>query len=472
MARPLWHDEIFTVWISRLPFASQLAALRADSGPPLFYLLERPIVLGAEAGGITDRAARLLPFLAALLVFAGARALPRGRERTLFLVLVATSPLLLLFAAEARAYALLALVDFALYGLAACDRPTRRRLVAVAAGTVAALYLHYLAAFFVASLGLLLAARRRWSSVGALLTGTILFLPWLPILRSQPQEAVSWIRQEPGRSALGFLSALGGAGFIPAPFGQPLPGWLLAVGIAAALLALAALGRTLTTRSEEGDASAVTLLCLAAILGASVFRPVAFPGRSEMAVMPVWLFAIAAAARRSRLGHAAAVAVAAVGAMSAVFLLVRAPRASSDSRPLLEAVVQRARPGDVLVAGAGFYLPARLSVDRREIPVTLWSFPPELERHPGWFRPAPPTPADGRWLAEKLAAAPRDQRVFFLLHPLYATRTLGELLAARGRAVTLEIQPNGLLLLWTAAGTAPGRLSGGPAPASPGQRRL
>jgi hypothetical protein len=41
-ARPLWFDELFTFWAARLPLRGLLDALRFDSGPPGFYLLEQP----------------------------------------------------------------------------------------------------------------------------------------------------------------------------------------------------------------------------------------------------------------------------------------------------------------------------------------------------------------------------------------------------------------------------------------------
>jgi len=34
--RPIWFDEVFTLWSSRRPAAGILEALRFDPGPPLF----------------------------------------------------------------------------------------------------------------------------------------------------------------------------------------------------------------------------------------------------------------------------------------------------------------------------------------------------------------------------------------------------------------------------------------------------
>ena len=77
-----------------------MRALSHDSGPPLFYLLEKPFVAAAEGLRLSDNQARLLPFLALLLLFAGARSLPPGRPRRRFLLLASSSPFLLLYALE------------------------------------------------------------------------------------------------------------------------------------------------------------------------------------------------------------------------------------------------------------------------------------------------------------------------------------------------------------------------------------
>ena len=39
VTRPVWHDELFTLRLARMPLASILAAIETDSGPPLHYLL-------------------------------------------------------------------------------------------------------------------------------------------------------------------------------------------------------------------------------------------------------------------------------------------------------------------------------------------------------------------------------------------------------------------------------------------------
>ncbi|HMA18272.1 MAG TPA: hypothetical protein VKS03_07520, partial [Thermoanaerobaculia bacterium] len=57
--RPLWFDELFTIWASRMPLSRLLAVLANDSGPPLWYVLEKPFVIAAERSSSPDAIARV-----------------------------------------------------------------------------------------------------------------------------------------------------------------------------------------------------------------------------------------------------------------------------------------------------------------------------------------------------------------------------------------------------------------------------
>ena len=41
--RPVWHDELYTLALARLPIDRLFSALVVDSGPPLYYLLCRTL---------------------------------------------------------------------------------------------------------------------------------------------------------------------------------------------------------------------------------------------------------------------------------------------------------------------------------------------------------------------------------------------------------------------------------------------
>ena len=445
VARPLWHDELFTVWASRLSLPALIDALRRDSGPPLFYLLEKPLVRLADAFSLPDNLARVPSWIAAASLAACAMSLPRGPSRHRFALLCAAAPLLLLYGAEARAYALLALLDLVVFLLLLRGAETPARLALGGAAAAAALAMHSLALLFVGAAVVVALARRRWRSVATLGAAGVLFSPWIPVLLRQPPEAIAWIREPALVSAGGFLSALGGAGRLPPNFGVALPPALVLAG---ALVAAAAL--LFTWRSGEPDAraaEAMALLTLAGVAALSFIRPAAFAGRTEMAVLGVWLWGVANAGVRSRPARACAAAVIVVSAFSAALVLSSAPPPSPYA-DAVAALASRLQPGDGVVAGTGFYLPARLSADRGRIRGPLAGYPADMALHPGWFTPRAPTDADVAALERSLSSAAPGRRTYLLLHPYQESPGLARMLAAHGTARVVARMPDALLILF------------------------
>lgn len=373
-----------------------------------------------------------MPSLAATLLLATAAATLAPRARTGFLALVASSPFLLLYAAEARPYAVLALADFAVFLLAVRGPERPARFVAIAALAALALYTHYLSLVFISALLLCLLLQRRVRSAAALLAGSLLFLPWVPVLADQPKAATAWMREPPLFSAAGFLSALGGAGRIPLPFGRPLPPALFWAAAAAALTLVVAIALAAKREREVRFALLVVGLTLTGLVMVSFWRPIAFAGRSEMAVLPIWLWAAARAAAENRLARFAAAAASAVGVTACVLLMAASPRGDSLAVRAATLVARTARAGDVVFADTDFYLPARLALDRGEIAAWVESLPADLAEHPGWFAPRWPTESDYRRLESALERVAPTGRAFFLLRPLDRTRALGQILDARG----------------------------------------
>ncbi len=450
MTRPLWHDEVFTVWASRLAPGQFLRALRFDSGPPLFYLLEKPLVAAAEALALPDAVARLPSFLAVALLFTVARNPPAGIRRR-FLWLVASSPLLLLYASEARAYGVIALLGFVLFRLAARDAPGPGTLAAIALATAALVWTHYLGVALALSLvaGALLVGRR--AAAAALGLGLLSFLPWAPILLAQPAAATGWIRDSLGVSAGGFLAGLGGSVRVLPPFGRPLPEpilWLAgAVGLAS--LALFLLVRSADPDSRMGLCAVV--LTLGGVLAASVWRPIAIAGRSEMAVLPIWLWLAARAAEKSPRARQAVVAMTVLGIVSSLLVLA-SPRTSRPYAEVPEGLEASSRAGDLVVATANFYLPAVLTRDRGLLAGRLRAFPADLETHPGWFRGELPSEQDYRRLGEEILGTGPNRAVFLLLDSPYWTPRLRQLLLARGPFHSYPLPPAGL---WIASPRRP-----------------
>lgn len=152
----LWSDEAATAAVLDVALGDLLAAVRdSESTPPLFYLLAWPVV---DLLGGGETALRLVPALCSIatvpvLAAVGARL---GGERAGLVtgLLAATSPLLVWFGQEARAYALLVL----LCGLATLALLDRRPL-AWGLAAAAALATHYFAVFLLVPQGVALLAR-------------------------------------------------------------------------------------------------------------------------------------------------------------------------------------------------------------------------------------------------------------------------------------------------------------------------
>ena len=444
-ARPLWSDELFTVWAARLPFPDLLAALRKDSGPPAFYLLEKPFVRLAELLG-ADEITRVLPFLAALLLLAPARSLPRGPARRIGVLLLGSSALLGLYSAEARGYALLALFSLLLFRLALAGGQRPGRLAAILALATLALYTHYLAILVVAALLALALARRRFRAALALAGSAVLFAPWIPVLSAQPAAAISWMREPAGASAIGFLSALGGVGRIPLPFGPPPPPILPALGLAAGVALSIGVVSAARRDLEAREAALFVVGVLGAALVMSLWTPFAFAGRTEMAVLPVWIWAVARAADSSRIARVGGIATAALG-LIALGIAALGPHPPSATTRAARTLGRLARPGDTLFAGPGLYLPFRIAADRGRLVAGLAAFPEEVAEHPGWWTAAAPGPADYERVEASTAAA--RGAVWLLLPPGFVTPRLEGILRARGSVRELPLRPEALLLRWT-----------------------
>jgi hypothetical protein len=417
----------------------------------LFYLLERPFALGA-ATPARDPLLRLLPLAASLALFAAARSLPRGEARAWWIALCSGFTLVNLYAAEARAYALLALACLGVFLFGVVARETAGNLAALFAAAAAALWLHYLAIFAVAA-GLLLAvSTRRFRAALVLGVAGATFAAWLPVLAGQPAAALSWVREKPVETVLGFFSALGGMGRVSAPFGTSPP--------RVALLATALVGAALAVvvaRASRGDSSVraaalFVLVTLGLAFGASVMRPIAFAGRSEMAVLSVWMWGVAKAAPGRRAARVAAGLAAGLG-LAASLLVSAGPHPRSVADAAVARVGKLSRPGDVLLAGPGFYLPALLAAERGDLPARVAAIPPEDAAHPGWFVATPFGPAEESVLERAMSEAGPGARVFVLLPPAQDTPGIMRALSSRGIVRELARQKDGVLLVWSASAT-------------------
>jgi len=427
LSRPLWHDERFTAWISRRPPGEIVEALRRDSGPPAFYLVERAV---GAANAPASRAwkLRLASFAAALLLLPALLvSLPR-RGRAMGAVLVSCFALVNLYAAEARAYALLALLGFLVFRLSQAGRESVVRLGALA---VVALY------------------ARRWLSAAACAAALAAFAPWAPILAAQPPAALAWLREPPLATLEGFASALGGVGRIPLPFGASPPVALVA---AAAVLGLLLVVGVVRRDAETRNALLLVLLVLGLAFAASVVRPLAFAGRSEMAALPVWIWALARASEDSRPLRRGAAAAAILG-MAATLFVVLSPHRRDTPAAAVGRLGGMTRPGDEVVAGPYFYLAARLAADRGDLHASVQSLPAADAEHPGWFVARLPGAEEEREISRRMDALPAGAKLYLLLPPSHQTPGVMRTLFSRGTVREIVRQPDAVLLVWSASAT-------------------
>ena len=310
--RPVWHDELYTLALVRLPVHELLSALVVDSGPPLHYLLCHLlfVVFGWQEGSLLGTfIARLPSVLAfALLPWVVWQARPIGRRAIPWgpLLAIAWLPLLYL-GTEARTYAVLALVN-ALVWIRGPEWIERggRWTVAFAALAACLPLLHYAgAASFLAlpALTFFVSPRRRRALLTALAGAALPLLVWLPILLGAPRASMAWVEiaSGPGRPGAATVLALSPGGPFPALFEAPsLPvvPWvsatILGLLVCGAMIGAVALRRQSDQRGCDGSVATrltiglipVVVLGLLALGG----TPVYFAGRTESMV---WALAAA-----------------------------------------------------------------------------------------------------------------------------------------------------------------------------------
>jgi hypothetical protein len=243
--KPFWHDEVYTVIISLLPFAtmSEAAADAIDLAPPLNTALTR-VVHGV--GGVGPVATRLTPIASFLAASALMFAIVRPRAGTLAALTAALLPAAMRawsYAYEARGYALsMACFAAALYGWfeAASGRRVRLNLLILAFALAAGLWAHYY--FVLAFIPIVLgesvrqAAQRRvdlrpWAAV--VFAGVMALPLWTLVRASAPQRATFWATPDADSPLLTRIRSLYGS-----LFQSPEQPWLEAAARVVAALVI------------------------------------------------------------------------------------------------------------------------------------------------------------------------------------------------------------------------------------------
>ncbi|MDD5562582.1 MAG: glycosyltransferase family 39 protein [Thermoanaerobaculaceae bacterium] len=436
--RQPWHDEYFTAWAARLPFADLVAALRLDSGPPLPYLLVKlvagiglpPLAAARAISVVAGVAAVLLAARAARRTFGPAAGWWAG-------ALLAVHPLAVAWSCEGRAYALVFLAAAWAWERIAALAREGRGAVGLAAAVALACWSHGLGLLLAGVLAVVAVTLRPPERTPALLAvgaGLASHLPWLPVALHQPPAAIAWMAAAwralpaPERIAapVRLLSPLGG---FAAALDLPSSPWWAETAAAVALGAVVIAGCRVAGawRPTIGAALPPAALWTLAALGVPAF----YPGRGEvLALAPLALLA-GAAAGRWRPAALAVLALAAGGAVTSGRALVAWAGAPPSGEQRIAASLRRALPdGGTVVIGGYWRLGVAYHLGAAAARDTLVNVPAEAARHPGWYDPRAdvPAPDEVATLARRLLASPAA--VAIVVTPGLGTAPVLERLAA------------------------------------------
>ena len=419
-ARDPFFDELFTRWVSAQPFGSMIEALRHDSGPPLYYALIHLL-------GTPDvPALRLVSLLfAGVSLLAILRAGWMGEGRLIAAALLAVYPPAVVFAVDARAYALCAMcVALGVLALA------RARTYASALAFVAAAYSHYYGVlFFPLLLAAPLVARRRLRRADAIAfaAAVLAFVPALLLALQQPKEATAWFAQRwPSLLDFGFISIYPTALFATAPRVLIVAAFVVTVGVLSRMTSGRAAGGEWQV-GEAGNARALfataTLIPIAGIIVLALLgRPAYFSMRFASvlaAPFALWLAAsLMAWPRRVRMTLLALLLIAG-GVASYIGVVDAMQRPIDPYRQAALALRDNAWPTDRIVASGFLYLESRSALGPRVMP-----FGAEQGEHPGW-RARPPASSEAPpaeaflWIGERGAPELRLLRRTREVRPLF-----------------------------------------------------
>jgi hypothetical protein len=350
-----WIDEGLSVGIADRPLTDIPGVLRLDGSPPLYYML---LHVWMQLAGSSEEAVRWLSVLCALIAVPvawwAARGLFGTRAGWMAAVLAATNPFFTQYAQEGRMYALLALlalVASAAYARAFAWR-SRGWAIGFAVSLAAMLYTHNWALFFGVACGLVwlyllwrARERRELLILGAIAFGgaLLLYAPWLPTLLYQVAHTGA-----PWSEAPTILSLLSTPARILGDF---------------AVVALLLVGGAGLVTLWRRDSPAVWLLAIALITVvlawlSSQVSPAWAQRYLAVGVGPLLLAVVAGLANAGRLGIAALIVGAALGAAEA------APDDKSNVRDVAEAITPSLQPGDLVVStqpeqvsALAYYLP-------------------------------------------------------------------------------------------------------------------
>jgi mannosyltransferase len=366
--QPLWRDEAFTAVAVSKPLGPMLDAVRADSAPPLAYLVDHAIAsLWSAPSGL-----RLLPALAGGATIPLGAALVRriGGDRAGIAgaLVCAAAPALVLNALDARMYSIAtALVMGATLALwRALERPRTRRFALYATLMALALYTDYFAVLAIPAqilavrVGLRASRRTTVAAAGSAAVAGLTLVPWLAVASSQATHAGQsfWVPPLSFASVGGaFAQLFAGPAADPwvplKPVLQTFQGFAVAAGV---LMCFALVWRWRTLSAQRRGAARYLVVCgvVAALLllPISVWRPLV-DGRYASVV---WgpLFAVAGAGLAAvpwRRAITAGIAVTAAASLA----LALAPT-HPDTKSAVASLLAKTGPHDLVDAYPSQYL--------------------------------------------------------------------------------------------------------------------
>lgn len=371
-----------------------LAALRHDSGPPLYYfvvhLLGDPTVVGTRMLSLVCGA------ISIILILRSGRWDPATSPSIMAALVLAVFPAAVLFAADARAYALCAM--FVTMAVLAIDEG---RPVPASLALVAAAYSHYYGVLFFPILLLTAAGPLRLRSgqastvqpagrrrYGALALAIVLYLPGFWLALHQPAEARAWM-------AASWPDSL----FVRPPV---------------ALAIIGAVVFVVSLRVNRYMVMVLVPLILAVALRVYV------PMRFEAVVAAPLVLWLAESLRRNRFQMVLmTVLIAILGTWSALGIIEHARRPPDPYRQSALWIAANIPANETVIASGYCYLETLMNGHER-----VAAFPPEQAEHPGWrARPRaglqPPAGAfywTGERAAPELGILVREHRI---IRPLF-----------------------------------------------------
>lgn len=426
--REPFFDELFTVWISRKPFAGIVAALRLDSGPPLYYFL-------THLAGASVSAARIVSLVCALLALVAVMSSKwLGEVRWAAAILLGAVPAHFYFSAEARAYALCALL--AGVGMLLIARWTQegaaRHLWIGSAAILGAAYAHYYGVLFfpLPFAAALMSSRRRELSFRGFAASAacgVAYIPGFLLASIQPVGAATrWMSENRAEVALS-LPRLSFAGPYPPSFVAPPPLWMQITicGLVSVVLLFGLARAPLARLFALATLLPIALAAIAAFAGRGFY----FPFRFESVLAVPFALWLAASMQPIPRGARSLILVVFLAAGFSECLAITVQQARSAETPYRAAATvlrERFDAREPIVASGYAYLEVVSRIDARWQP-RIASFPADQATHPGWrseptreqlSRELEAMPAAFLWIGERGSLEERVLRSAYRSAPL------------------------------------------------------